>query len=113
MTRTVFVVQEDPRKNILPAMDFGNIEFILDQHSQVTFDPVPWVRRMKVAMRKFTDEDYLLAVGDPAAIGIACCIAAAQTGGKFKMLKWDRQEKRYYPIAIDVSPSVVTLGDST
>jgi len=100
---TVFAVQEDPRKNILPALDFGSIEYILEDRDQVTFDPVPWVRRIKTALRGFTEDDYILAIGDPAAIGIACSIAAQVTGGRYKMLKWDRQEKRYFPIAIDIS----------
>ena len=103
MSNIVFAVQEDTRKNLLPALDFGNIEYILDSRDQITFDAVPWVRRIATALRGYTEEDYILAIGDPAAIGIACAVAAQRTGGRFKMLKWDRQEQRYYPIAVDIS----------
>jgi hypothetical protein len=46
--------------------------------------------------------DYLLLTGDPAIIGVACSIVADKTGGKFNLLKWDRQEKTYYPIEINL-----------
>jgi hypothetical protein len=110
---TVFVVQEDPRKNLLPALDFGNVEYILDSRDQVTLDPVPWVRRIKTALRRYTENDFILAIGDPAAIGIACAVAAMNTSGRFKMLKWDRQEMRYYPIAVDLARVPVLGTDST
>jgi len=103
MSNIVFAVQEDPRKNLLPALDFGDVEYILDHRDQITFDSVPWVRRIATALRKYTEEDYILAIGDPAAIGIACSVAAQRTGGRYKMLKWDRQEQRYFPITIDIS----------
>ena len=99
----VFAVQEDTRKNLLPALDFGSIEYLLDSRDQITFDSVPWVRRIATALRGYTEEDYILAIGDPAAIGIACSVAAQRTGGRYKMLKWDRQEQRYYPITVDIS----------
>jgi len=41
-------------------------------------------------------------MGDPAAIGIACSIASHVNDGKFKMLKWDRQEALYLPININL-----------
>ena len=47
-------------------------------------------------------EDYLLLIGDPAAIGVACSIAAYFNRGRFNILKWDRQEGIYYPVEIDL-----------
>jgi len=40
--------------------------------------------------------------GDPATIGVICSVVSDMTNGKFKFLKWDRQEKTYYPIEIDL-----------
>ena len=40
--------------------------------------------------------------GDPAIIGVVCSLVSDQTNGKFKLLKWDRQEKTYYPIEINI-----------
>ena len=44
----------------------------------------------------------LLLSGDPAIIGVVCSIVADTTNGKYKLLKWDRQEKTYYPIEINI-----------
>jgi hypothetical protein len=43
-----------------------------------------------------------LLTGDPAIIGVACSIVSDLTSGKYKLLKWDRQERRYYPIEINL-----------
>jgi hypothetical protein len=37
------------------------------------------------------------------AIGIACSCAAKANRGRYVVLKWDRQERRYYPVAVDLS----------
>ena len=100
---TVFVVQEDPKKNLLPALEFGSIEYILDAMDQIGLNPGPWVRRICDALIDYTKDDYILAIGDPSAIGVACAVASERTGGKFKVLKWDRQERRYYPVHIDLT----------
>jgi hypothetical protein len=38
-------------------------------------------------------------MGDPSIIAISSAIASDTTQGKINMLKWDRQEKRYYPLS--------------
>jgi hypothetical protein len=53
-------------------------------------------------LTNFTSGDYLLLTGDPAIIGVACSIVSDITTGKYKLLKWDKQERRYYPIEIDL-----------
>ena len=62
----------------------------------------PSVRRMKKILQDYKEEDYLLLIGDPAAIGVACSIAALYNRGRYKILKWDRQEGLYYPFDIDL-----------
>jgi len=53
-------------------------------------------------LRDYSPEDYLLLTGDPAIIGIACSIVSDITNGKFNLLKWDRQERMYYPLKINL-----------
>ncbi len=50
----------------------------------------------------FCDDDYLLLIGDPAIIALAGAIASEMNRGKFKVLKWDRDEKKYYDLEIDL-----------
>ena len=68
---TVYVVQEpDSSKNILSASDFGTLEFILPARENMMFSPTPTIARIKKALKEFNDEDFLLLIGDPAAIGV-------------------------------------------
>jgi len=100
---TVFVVQEpDASKNILSAMDFGDIEVVLPARENMMYSPAPTVARIKHALRNFTDEDYLLLIGDPAAIGVAVHIALQNNRQKVKLLKWDKREYRYYPVEVEI-----------
>ena len=100
---TVFVVQEpDASKNILSAIDFGDIEVVLPARENMMYSPAPTVARIKHALRNFTDEDYLLLIGDPAAIGVAVHIALNNNRQKAKLLKWDKREYRYYPVEVEI-----------
>jgi hypothetical protein len=41
-------------------------------------------------------------IGDPSAIGICCAVAAFKNNGRFKCLKWDKRERRYIPLEVDL-----------
>jgi hypothetical protein len=41
-------------------------------------------------------------IGDPAIIALAGAVVSEMNRGKFKVLKWDRDEKKYYDIEIDL-----------
>jgi hypothetical protein len=98
----VYVTSETTQHNVTPALQFGEIVTILPPNAQVLFSVVPAVSRIKRKLEKFTDEDYLVLIGDPAVIGIVCSVAAAKNNGRFKVLKWDRREKLYVPLQIDI-----------
>ena len=100
----VYVVSETGQHNITSAMDFGQIETILPPNAQIAFSVAPTVMRIKRKLESFTDDDFLLFIGDPTAIGIVSCIAAQKNNGRYKCLKWDRHEKRYIPIQVDLNP---------
>ena len=105
----VWVVQEiagtregRPKFNIMGASEYGNLKFLLDERSQMIFSPGPLIFKLKNLVKHFKPTDYLLLTGDPAIIGVVCCLVSDITNCKFNLLKWDRQEKKYYPIEIDV-----------
>ena len=105
----VWVVQEiagtregRPKIKIMVAAEYGKLKFLLDERSQMIFSPGPLIFKLKNLVRDFKPTDYLLLTGDPAIIGVVCCLVSDITNGKFNLLKWDRQEKKYYPIEIDV-----------
>ena len=106
---TVYVVQEiagtregRPKFNIMGASEYGNLKFLLDERSQMIFSPGPLIFKLKNLVKDFKPTDYLLLTGDPAIIGVVCCLISDITNGKFNLLKWDRQEKKYYPIEINL-----------
>lgn len=99
----VFVVSETGKHNISPAREFGEIVVILPpSQAQVAFSSGPTVARMTRVLRDFSDEDYLLFIGDPTAISILSALAASRNGGRYKCLKWDKQEAQYIPIQVDL-----------
>lgn len=102
----VFVVQEVIGKNILPAAKYGTLTTLLDPREQIYLSAEHHVVRMATKLMYYQPHDFLLAIGDPAAIGIACCLASQAGGGRFRLLKWDRQEMVYYPVEIDLADAM-------
>ena len=100
---TVFLVQENPYINVLSAADYGDIVVLFESGQQIMFSQQPAIRKLKRKLKDFNDNDFLLMMGDPAAMGIACCIAAEMNRGKFNILKWDKKQQRYYPVSINLN----------
>ena len=108
----VFVIQEiagtkagNPKINIMGASNYsssGKFNFLLPEFSQMIFSPGPLIYKLRQGLKNYKTRDYLLLTGDPAIIGVACYIVSDITGGKFKLLKWDKQERKYYPIEINL-----------
>ena len=110
--RKVYVIQEipgsqagSPKINIMGAAAYstsGKFNFLLPEFSQMIFSPGPLIYKLRQGLKNYKPKDYLLLTGDPAIIGVACSIVSDITGGKFKLLKWDKQERKYYPIEINL-----------
>ena len=110
--RKVYVIQEipgsqagTPKINIMGAAVYSTTNdfiFLLPEFSQMIFSPGPLIFKLRKGLRNYTPEDYLLLTGDPAIIGVACSIVSDITNGKYKVLKWDKQERKYYPIEINL-----------
>ncbi len=84
------------------ASQYGSFKFLLPELSQIIFSPGPLIIKLRQGLKDYKSKDYLLLTGDPAIIGVACSIASDMTNGKYNVLKWDKQERRYYPIAINL-----------
>ena len=109
LEKTVYVIQEipgtkegRPKINIMWAQKFGKIKVLLREDSQMIFSPGPIIFELRKLLKDYTSEDYLLLTGDPAIIGVACSVVSDITHGKYNLLKWDRQERMYYPIQINL-----------
>ena len=107
--RIVYVIQHiagsqagTPKINIIGAQKYGNFKFLFFFFSQMIFSPGPLIYKLRHGLKHFKKEDHLLLTGDPALIGVACSIVSDITNGKYNLLKWDKQERKYYPIAINL-----------
>ena len=106
---TVYVIQEiagtrdgRPKINIMGAAEFGNFKFLLPELSQIIFSPGPLIFKLRKGLQNYEPTDFLLLTGDPAIIGVACSIVSDITNGKYQLLKWDKQERKYYSININL-----------
>ena len=106
----VYVLQElpgtkdgTPKINIMSASKFGEFKFLLPEFSQIIFSPGPLIFKLRSLLKNYTTKDYLLLTGDPAIIGVACSIVSEFTNGKYNLLKWDKQDRIYYPIEINLN----------
>jgi hypothetical protein len=84
------------------ATSYGRLKFLLPELSQIIFSPGPLIYKLRQGLKNFSKRDYLLLTGDPAIIGVACSIVSDNTNGKYNLLKWDKQERKYYPIEINL-----------
>ena len=106
---TVYVIQEiagtrdgRPKINIMGAAEFGTFKFLLPELSQIIFSPGPLIFKLRKGLQNYRPSDFLLLTGDPAIIGVACSIVSDITNGKYQLLKWDKQERKYYSIDINL-----------
>jgi hypothetical protein len=101
---TVFITQESPGRNFLPAREFGELKILLPGDAQVVLDSTNVVRRLQEELENFGDDDHLLLSGDPVIIGIAVGVALSVNDDLANLLKWDRQTQSYYSVHVDLYP---------
>lgn len=98
---TVFVVQDSPGKNLTPALRHGRIRVLCpvgDRPFTIDSDVI----RIYDALRDYQRGDFILPIGDPVLIGISVALACEKTGGYVNILKYDRQERDYIPVPINL-----------
>ena len=110
--KKVYVIQEiagsadgRPKINIMGASSYSTTNdfiFLLPELSQIIFSPGPLIFKLRNLLKDYTVKDYLLLTGDPAIIGVACSIVSDMTNGRYNLLKWDKQDRMYYPISINL-----------
>ena len=90
------------KMDLTPAAQYGELEVLL-QHTQSLLAPVPTVRKLHERLRDFSDDDYILPVGDPVLMCTVAMVAAKMNNGRVKFLKWDRLQRAYIVIQVDTS----------
>jgi len=110
---TVLIVQQQikfdvatgtvmPRfEGIEKASKFGELRFLLGPNS-TAFEPERAVGELHLGLKNFSDQDFLLLVGNPILIGLATSIAANYNNGKVKFLQWSGRESNYSEIFVRI-----------
>jgi hypothetical protein len=97
----VYVTQATPH-DLAAATQFGWLKILLKQAKDQTFAPQPVFRFLKNELKDFSDNDYLVLVGDPVAMALAVNAAGQANNGRVRLLKWSQKHARYCPIEIDL-----------
>jgi len=103
---TVYVVQQQMRfdkekREMVPrfpsisrAESWGTLEYLLSPSAH-PFHPELVLGDLHKALKDFSDEDYLLLIGNPCLIGMATCVAAHYNAGRVNFLQWSARENEY------------------
>lgn len=76
------------------AEEHGNLRYVFPEDSV----PPPiedCMAKIIVAMKSYRPGDYLLLAGDMDLVCFAAVLAAKNTGGALKLLKWHKNQRRY------------------
>lgn len=81
--------------NLEPARDFGALVHVLPA-GNLPDDMRVVAEQIRERMDSFDPvNDYMLLIGDPRAMACAAAIAARKGNGSFRMLHWQRRQRRY------------------
>lgn len=85
-----------PKFNLNPAREFGIVTYLLTPSANPLIeDPSPIIRELRKNLEHFTDDDFILAIGNPMLIGWAVALAADANNGKVSMLQWNGGDRKY------------------
>ena len=108
---TVFITQEAvtwrngvpiPKFDMRPAMKYGSIKVLLPSEMINMVDHTEAIKILQREMVHFSDEDFLVCMGDPALIALSAGVAFKANRGRVNLLKWDRQGNEYFITTLDI-----------
>lgn len=83
-----------PQVNINAAKRYGDIIEILPPEAS-RLHVAPLITVIREAMKSYSKDDFIVALGDPTIIAITACMAFMHAGALLRLLKWDRQTGDY------------------
>lgn len=97
-----------PDKDVSSAEGYGELVFLLTPKA-APFQPEPILRELHEKLIDFSDQDWLLLIGNPALIGFAVCVAAQHNEGRINLLQWSGRgghQGSYVPIRANTCPRI-------
>lgn len=84
-----------------PARIYGELVYLL-KPTAAPFQSASIINELHEKLKDFSEDDFLLLVGNPAIIGWAAAIAAQYSDGKLNLLQWHGRNNGYTCIKSDV-----------
>jgi len=88
--------------DISSASAFGEITAPMFPHHGVSYFTQHDVHEVRKLLKDYMDDDCILCIGDPAAIGLTLALASEINRGKFNVLRWDRTRREYMKLSFDI-----------
>jgi hypothetical protein len=91
-----------PSFDMRSAEQFGELVACVptDADFRVPLDEL--IAHLEKSLFKFSEDDYLIAIGDPLLIAAAAVICSMHTDGRMRMLRWHRVEQRYIQVEFTI-----------
>ena len=86
-----------PKWDLSSAGEYGTIVPVLSSQAK-PFNSAPIIAEIKAALENYSDDDYIIAIGNPALLSWCVAIAAWYNGGFTRMLQWSSIDKKYLVI---------------
>jgi len=103
-TPRVFILQDVSRRkdiNVDSAKKFGSLISLLPNSKDIVYNTSYVKSVLKKHLHSYSDDDYLLLIGHPFIIGLACSIASDANRGQYSSLVWDKEKKSYLTITVN------------
>jgi hypothetical protein len=84
------------------AEQYGELVTVLPNGISVSNSPVI-LDLVREKFATFSDEDFIVAIGDPAAIAMCVMCASMVNGGRINLLRWTRWTTSYQNLKLEVS----------
>lgn len=89
-----------PKFDLSPAEKFGPIEELLSPTAK-PFRPRPIRDELMLKLKDFSDDDYIICIGNPILISMAVVLAADFNDGFVNLLQWNGFKGEYVLIEAD------------
>ena len=88
--------------DLSPASKHGTLIEVLPPSSIVRVQDVVGIIASVMTSHDFTEDDYVLPLGDPVASGLVLMMAMARNHGRAKVLRWNRHNSKYLVEQVEV-----------
>ena len=89
-----------PVYDLSPANIYGDVVELLSPTAK-PFNPEPIINELRIKLENFSDNDFLICIGNPILYTMAAQIALENNGGRARLLQWHGKRNEYVPITLD------------